>query len=113
LLKALSEKGPKIVIITAGGDGSFVYDSTSGKYYKAGVLPLDAHERTGAGDSFGAGCISALVKGKSFEEALLWGTANAASVIGYTGSQKGLLKENEMPVWLERAKSCKVNVGEF
>lgn len=113
LLKALSAKGPKIVIITAGGDGSFVYDSVSEKYYKAGVLPLDAHERTGAGDSFGAGCISALIKGKSFEEALLWGTVNAASVIGYTGSQKGLLKEDEMPIWLERAKSCKVEVGTF
>jgi sugar/nucleoside kinase (ribokinase family) len=113
LLKALSEKGPKIVIITAGGDGSFVYDSINEKYYRAGVLPIDAHERTGAGDSFGAGCISALVKGKTFEEALLWGTVNAASVIGYTGSQKGLLKEDEMPIWLERAKSCNVEVGEF
>lgn len=113
LLKALSAKGPKVVIITAGGDGSFVYDSINEKYYRAGVLPLDAHERTGAGDSFGAGCISALVKGKSFEEALLWGTVNAASVIGYTGSQKGLLKASEMPIWLERAKSCNVEVGEF
>jgi len=113
LLQALSAKGPKIVIITAGGDGSFVYDSINNKYYKAGVLPLDAYERTGAGDSFGAGCISALVKGKSFKEALLWGTVNAASVIGYTGSQKGLLKEDEIPIWLERAKSCNVSVGEF
>ena len=80
---------------------------------KAGVLPVDAYERTGAGDAFGSGCISALIKGKSFEEALLWGTVNSASVIGYIGSQKGLLREHEMPLWLERARSSGVGVVEL
>lgn len=111
LLKALSAKGPKISIITDGGTGSFVYDGE--RFIRAGVLPLDSFERTGAGDAFGAGVISALVKGKSFEDALLWGTLNSASVIGYVGSQKGLLTEDEMPTWLERAKSSGVKVGEF
>jgi sugar/nucleoside kinase (ribokinase family) len=113
LLEALSSLGPKICIITDGANGSFVFDSVSGKFYRAGVLPVDAYERTGAGDSFGAGCISALVKGKSFEEALLWGTVNSASVIGYTGSQRGLLKEAEMSTWLKKARSCEVKVEEF
>lgn len=111
LLKALSALGPKIPIITNGSDGSFAYDGT--KFVKAGILPVDAYERTGAGDAFGSGCLSALVKGKSLEEALLWGTLNSASVIGYIGSQRGLLKESEMAEWLERAKSSKVEVGEF
>lgn len=113
LLKSLSGMGPKVCIVTDGSNGSFVYDSTTGKFYKAGVLPVDAYERTGAGDAFGAGCISALIKGKSFEEALLWGTVNSASVIGYIGSQKGLLKESDMPIWLERAKSSEVKVEQF
>lgn len=111
LLSALSSLGPKVSIITDGANGSYVYDGS--RFIKAGVLPVDAYERTGAGDAFGAGCISALIKGESFEEALLWGTLNSASVIGYVGAQKGLLKEEEMPAWLERAKSCKVEVGEF
>jgi 2-dehydro-3-deoxygluconokinase len=111
LLQALCKLGPKVPIVTDGVNGSFVFDGS--KYYKAGVLPIDSYERTGAGDSFGAGCISALIKGKSFEEALLWGTMNSASVIGYAGAQRGLLKEDEMPKWLEKAKSCKVEVGEF
>jgi len=110
LLKALSAIGPKIAIITDGGNGSFLFDSESGTYLKSGVLPIDAYSRTGAGDAFGAGCISALIKGKTNEEALLWGTVNAASVIGYIGSTKGLLKESEMPEWLERAKSSGVGV---
>jgi len=111
LLKALSDLGPKVPIITDGGEGSFVY--TQEKFIKAGVLPVDAHERTGAGDAYGVGCISALIKGKSFEEALIWGTVNSASVIGYPGAQKGLLTSEKLPEWLDRAKSCNVEVGEF
>ncbi|KKQ53017.1 hypothetical protein A2865_02750 [Candidatus Woesebacteria bacterium RIFCSPHIGHO2_01_FULL_39_17] len=113
LLTNLSSLGPKIAIITDGGNGSFVYDSIGKKYYKAGVLPVDAYERTGAGDAFGAGCIAALIKGKGFNEALLWGTVNSASVIGYVGSQRGLLKETEMPEWLGRVKSSGVGVVEI
>lgn len=111
LLRALCGLGPRISIITDGAHGSFVYDGV--KFLKAGVLPVDAYERTGAGDAFGSGCIAALIKGKSLEEALLWGTVNSASVIGYIGSQKGLLKEHEMSLWLERAKSCEVGVVEI
>ena len=111
LLKALLALGPKVGIITDGGNGSFVYDGQ--KFIRAGVLPVDAYERTGAGDAFGAGCLAALIKGKSFEEALLWGTLNSASVIGYTGSQRGLLRFEEMSEWLERAKSSGVEVKEF
>lgn len=111
LLKALSLLGPKIPIITDGNNGSFVYDGT--KFIRVGVLPVDAYERTGAGDAFSSGCLSAIIKGKSLDEALLWGTLNSASVIGYVGPQKGLVKESDMPTWLERAKSSQVSVGEF
>jgi sugar/nucleoside kinase (ribokinase family) len=97
-------------VITDGANGAMAYDSINGKFMKVGVLPVDAYERTGAGDAFGSGCLSALIHGKTLDEALLWGTCNSASVIGYTGSQKGLLKFDEMPVWLERAKSSGVKV---
>lgn len=111
LLVALSKTGPKICIITDGENGSFIYDGES--HFRCGVLPVDAYERTGAGDSFGAGCISALVKGKSLEEALLWGTVNSASVIGYVGSQKGLLHEEDVRVWIDRAVSSGVQVESY
>ena len=111
LLKNLSAIGPKISIVTAGPAGSFVYDGE--RFVKAGVLPVDAYERTGAGDAFGSGCLSAIIKGKPLEEALLWGTLNSASVIGFIGPQQGLIKEADMPLWLERAKSSGVEVEEF
>ena len=113
LLIALNKLGPKICVITDGGNGSFAYDSINGRFLKAGILPVDAYERTGAGDAFGSGCLSALIHGKGLDEALLWGTCNSASVIGYTGSQRGLLKLSEMDEWLTRCKSSGVNVVQF
>lgn len=111
LLQALAGLGPKIPIVTDGGNGSYIYDGH--RFLRAGVLPIDAYERTGAGDSFGAGCLAALIKGCPLEEALLWGTVNSASVIGHIGSQAGLLKENELPEWIDRARSCKLEIKEF
>jgi sugar/nucleoside kinase (ribokinase family) len=111
LLQALCKLGVKVPVITDGGNGTFAFDGT--RYLRAGVLPVDAYERTGAGDAFGSGCLGALIKGKPLEEGLLWGTLNSASVIGYVGPQKGLLREEDMPVWLERAKSSGLEVKEF
>ncbi|MEK7112843.1 MAG: PfkB family carbohydrate kinase [Patescibacteria group bacterium] len=108
LLLAVAKLGPKLVVVTDGANGSFITDGT--KFLKAGVLPVDAYERTGAGDAFGSGALSALIKGKSLEEALIWGTLNSASVIGYVGPQRGLIKEIEMPEWTERYKSSGVKV---
>lgn len=113
LLVALNKLGPKTCVITDGGLGSMAYDGVNGKFYKCGVMPVDAFERTGAGDAFSTGTLAAIIHGKELEEALLWGTCNSASVIGYTGSQKGLLREAEIPVWLERAKSSGVKVESF
>lgn len=113
LLVALNKLGPKICVITDGGNGAFAYDSINGKFLKVGILPVDAYERTGAGDAFGSGSLSALIHGKTLEEALIWGTINSASVIGYTGPQKGLLKLDEMPEWIERAKSSGISVVGF
>ena len=111
LLEAMCSLGPMVTVVTDGSNGSLVYDGS--KYYKAGILPIDASERTGAGDAFGSGCLAALIKGKGFEEALIWGTVNSASVIGYVGSQRGLLKEEQLDEWLKRAESCGVRVKEF
>ena len=111
LLESLSGLGPKICVITDGSSGSYIYDGK--RFVHAEVMPIDAYERTGAGDAFGSGCLSALIKGKTLEEALLWGTLNSASVISYTGAQRGLIKENDLPEWIERAKSSNVKVEEI
>lgn len=111
LLIGMVQLGVKKAVVTDGAKGATAYDGQ--KYYKSGVLPVDAYERTGAGDAFASGVLAALIQGKNIDEALLWGTINSSSVIGHIGPQKGLLKKEELPVWLERAKSSNVKVGEF
>jgi ribokinase len=111
LLMALSGLGPKVSVITDGSNGAYVYDGH--KFFHSGIMPMDAYERTGAGDAFGSGFLSAVIKGKTLEESLIWGTVNSASVIGYVGAQKGLLKEEDIDVWVERFKTSGVKVEEM
>jgi sugar/nucleoside kinase (ribokinase family) len=111
LLQHMSAMGPTHVIITDGANGSFAIENNT--FYKCGVLPVDAYERTGAGDAFGSGSLAALIQGKSLKEALVWGTVNSASVIGYTGGQRGLLREGEIYDWVERAESSGVFTTSF
>lgn len=72
-------------------DGSYVYQS---KIYK----DVKVIDRTGAGDAFGAGFISAIHAGKSLEQALSFAAANATSVIGYIGAKAGILRNLEVDV---------------
>lgn len=111
LLDGLCKLGPKISVVTDGRNGSFARQGD--KYLRIGILPIDSIERTGAGDSYSTGCLNALIKGKGLEEAMLWGTINAASVIGYVGPEDGLLREDEMPEWFARAESVKLRAEEF
>lgn len=111
LLIALSGLGPKVSVITDGSNGAYVFDGF--RLLRCGIMPMDAYERTGAGDAFGSGFLAALIKGKTIEEALIWGTVNSASVIGYVGAQKGLLKEEDIDMWVERFKSSGVKVEEM
>jgi len=113
LLTNLGNTGPKMVVITDGGNGSFIYDKENNKFLRAGVMPVDSFERTGAGDAFSAGILAAIIKGKSLEEALLWGTLNSTSVIGFIGPEAGLLDMNKMQEWVERGKEAGLSVEKF
>lgn len=94
LLIGIHNLGPKIVVITDGVNGSYSYDGNDILYMKA--IPSDAFlESTGAGDAFGGAFLSALSLGKDISNALVWGSINSSSVVGYVGPHKGLLlKEN-------------------
>lgn len=112
LLDKLHSQGPKNVVITDGSNGGFAKTS-EGKYLRINVMPVDAYERTGAGDAFSTGCMSALILGKPLEEALTWGTLNSSSVIGYVGPQPGLLSTETIKPWLERAQTSGLKVEEL
>ena len=90
LAEKLQKKGPKMVVITNGKDGSYVLDA-SGKWHYRKMFPGKVVERTGAGDAYASGFLAATVHGLSVEDAMLWGAANAASVVEHIGAEAGLL----------------------
>lgn len=90
LLKGLQKLGPKIVVITDGKNGSFAIDSL-GNISKKGILETHVIEKTGAGDAYSSGFLSALINNNSIADCMDLGTKNSASVIGKVGAQTGLL----------------------
>ena len=94
LLSRLLLLGPKTVVITDGAQGSYASDGN--RNFKISALPATLVEKTGAGDAYASGLISALSAGESFEEAMVWGAINASSVIGKIGAQNGLLTKIEL-----------------
>lgn len=94
LLSKMLLLGPKIIVVTNGEEGSYATDGK--KYLKVGIFPTKLVERTGAGDAYASGFISALVYNQSLEEAMVWGTINASQVISEVGAQNGLLTKEDL-----------------
>jgi len=86
--------GVKIVNITDGPRGAFCFDGHQLLFQD--IIPIDPVERTGTGDSYGAGFTAALLHGETIDEAMRWGMANAAGVVSNIGPETGLLTKAEM-----------------
>jgi sugar/nucleoside kinase (ribokinase family) len=108
LLYRLHELGPHIAVITDGKNGA--YASNSVNVYYLPIFPAKFVEATGAGDAFATGFVAALFHGKTVPEAMRWGTANSASVIGKIGPQEGLLTIPELHAMLKRFNHIKVKI---
>jgi len=94
--KALIALGPNTIVIKRGSKGAILYNSSQ-KKVSIGVYPIKrVADPTGAGDSFGGGFIAALAQGKSYEEALVLGTATASicvEEVGVSGLDKTTISE--------------------
>jgi len=89
-LLALHRLGIPEVVVTDGMDGA--YASNGKEAWHMPSYPIEPVAKTGAGDAFASGYLSARIKNKDIPTALQWGAANAAGVIQKTGAQEGLLK---------------------
>ncbi len=91
----LKQLGPKIVVITNGKNGSFALNESE-DFINQDLFPGELVERTGAGDAYASGFLSALVHEEEVGKAMKWGSANAASVVGQIGAETGLLTKTQM-----------------
>lgn len=71
-VKKLAQKytNLKLVILTMGENGSYVYDCKTGTEYECGAKKVIPVSTVGAGDSFGATFISGLYKGMTIDRCL-------------------------------------------
>ncbi len=104
LMSMLHDLGPKIVVMTDGINGAYVREESGTNWFMP-VYPHSPVERTGAGDAFASTFVSALISGKTVEEALMWAPINAMSVTQKVGAQEGLLPKAKLEEYLKSAPS--------
>lgn len=103
LLSMMRNLGPEIICITDGPRGSYAFHNNQFWFMPIYPDPKPPYERTGAGDAFSSTFVSALILGKSVDEALMWGPINSMSVVQKVGAQAGLLTRKELEDLLSKA----------
>lgn len=103
LLSRLHLLGPKIVIVTDTENGSYAADLKES--LKLGSIPTKVFEKTGAGDAFSSGLISALFYEKTLAEAMVWGSINASETIKQIGPNRGLVAKEKIEKLVKKYKN--------
>jgi len=107
VFKKFDELVPGIAVMTKGKEGVAVSDGKN--ICRAGIPESGYLDRTGAGDAFASGFVSAIINGESIEFAIQFATANATSCVQKLGAKNGLLKKAEWGKW-ERVEVKKSSV---
>ena len=92
--QVLLEKGVKTVIVTLGSNGALLV--TDEKITHVPTFKVDVVDTTAAGDAFISGLATALIKGKSLEEAVRYGNASGALAATEFGAQPSLPTADEV-----------------
>ena len=108
LAQGFHKLGVKTMVITDGPKGSYASDGT--RMWFLDIFEGPVVERTGTGDAFGSGFLSAVIKGKDIPEAMLWGNANSTSVVQYIGAREGLLQEDALLHLIDEQSAIKPKV---
>ncbi|MDP2649654.1 MAG: carbohydrate kinase family protein [bacterium] len=95
LLVQLKNMGSKNVVVTDNGNGSYMIDE-NGKMFYIDIFPGEAIQKTGAGDAYTSGFLSAIISGGTVQDGMKWGAINSAAVIQKVGAQIGLLTIEQM-----------------
>jgi len=93
-VKAVTDAGVKVVLVTDGSRGAFA--ATSEKIVHCSTLPVEVAGTVGAGDAFASTFAFLSASGCDPEIALRGASFNSASVIESIDTQSGLLTEEEI-----------------
>lgn len=95
ILKKLYSFNPKIVIITNGALGVYLYNGKK-EYFQKAINSKKILDTTGAGDCFAGTFFYFYVKHFSIRDCLYYGIMNASSLISRRGSHEGLLYYDDL-----------------
>ena len=84
ILRNLHARGPKIVVATRGERGSLAFDGT--RFYPGSIVPCQVVDTMGAGDSFIAGFLYGLMRGRDIPACMVLGAENSSVTLGYAGA---------------------------
>lgn len=96
LHKLLHALGPKLSVITDSVNGASAFDGTNFISMPAVSDSRPVADKTGAGDAFASGFMSAIIYNKPLKQALTWGLINAGACIKEIGAIKGLLNKTQL-----------------
>ena len=83
-LAALADLVP-LVVVTAGRDGAFAIDSSTGEQAQVSALHVDEIDATGAGDTFAAALVAGTLRGWPLEQRLSFSSLCAALAVQQFG----------------------------
>lgn len=90
LVRSMRKVCPGIVVITKGAGGSLAV--LPGGQFRVIIKPVKAVDTTGAGDAFGSGLLSGLIKYRgNIKKALLLASQNSAAEVLQIGAKHGVL----------------------
>jgi ribokinase len=103
LAKNIKNWGAKIIVITDGANGAYVYNEKKVLYAPSTLnKKIDS---TGAGDSFGSAFVGGYILASDIEKALKYGIINSGSVVSEYGAQNGILERDEIEKKLDEVKA--------
>lgn len=100
LIHGLLNLGAGEVVITDAQKGASV--GSLEEIWQMESYPINVVAKTGAGDAFSSGYVTARCLGYNRPQALRWGIANSCSVITQVGAQNGLLTKDDLQKMLDK-----------
>ncbi|MEO0327675.1 MAG: carbohydrate kinase family protein [Pseudomonadota bacterium] len=92
--EALSDHGPKNVLVTYGSDGAYLY--SDGELHHQPIISAKVAGTAGAGDSFVSTLAWALQSKYSPQDAMCLAAYNASSVVSFVNTTDGLLSNDAL-----------------
>lgn len=105
LIHGLLSLGAKEIVITDAQNGAWAGNEE--EVWHMPTFPVQVVAKTGAGDAFSSGYVTARCLGRDIHEALQWGIADSCGVIGSFGAQTGLLDQAGVQKMIKKYSSIK------